>query len=143
MSDLQHDLRMFTGTDQWFRHPFNSNLLYTDGVKFFAEHCGNGAYWFLDIIATELADLQETEDFLTIDLVVKAEEAQADIIVGDGNGGRALHQAHRLHRRARWHLEVLPCQQRHVVAQRVLSHDTTAQPRNRLGVASQLELATF
>ena len=87
MSDLQHDLRMFTGTDQWFRHRFNSNLLYTDGVKFFAEHCGNGAYWFLDIIATELADLQETEDFLTIDLVVKAEEAQADIIVGDGNGG--------------------------------------------------------
>lgn len=44
---LSADLKMFTGTEQWFRHPLSSNFLYTDGVKFFAEHCGGGAYWFL------------------------------------------------------------------------------------------------
>ena len=81
---LSADLKMFTGTEQWFRHPLSSNFLYTDGVKFFAEHCGGGAYWFLDILATELADLQETEDFMSITLIVV--DSSAKILVDDGNG---------------------------------------------------------
>jgi hypothetical protein len=81
---LSADLKMFTGTEQWFKHPLSSNFLYTDGVKFFAEHCGGGAYWFLDILATELADLQETEDFMSITLIVV--DKSAKILVDDGNG---------------------------------------------------------
>ena len=81
---LSADLKMFTGTEQWFNHPLSSNFLYTDGVKFFAEHCGGGAYWFLDILATELADLQETEDFMSITLIVV--DSSAKILVDDGNG---------------------------------------------------------
>ena len=81
---LSADLKMFTGTEQWFRHPLSSNFLYTDGVKFFSEHCGGGAYWFLDILATELADLQETEDFMSITLIVV--DSSAKILVDDGNG---------------------------------------------------------
>ena len=81
---LSADLKMFTGTEQWFKHPLSSNFLYTDGVKFFAEHCGGGAYWFLDILATELADLQETEDFMSITLIVV--DSSAKILVDDGNG---------------------------------------------------------
>ena len=81
---LSADLKMFTGTEQWFRHPLSSNFLYTDGVKFFAEHCGGGAYWFLDILATELADLQETEDFMSITLDVV--DSSAKITADDGNG---------------------------------------------------------
>jgi len=84
MSALSADLKMFTGTEQWFRHPLSSNLLYTDGVKFFAEHCGGGAYWFLDILATELADLQETEEFMSITLDVV--DSSAKITADDGNG---------------------------------------------------------
>jgi len=83
-ADLAADLKMFQGTDTWFRHPLCHNFLYTDGVKFFAEHCGNGAYWFLDIIATEVAELQETEEFLSIHLIV--EDDKALISVSDGNG---------------------------------------------------------
>tara|TARA_R110000822_G_scaffold138998_1_gene276584 strand:+ start:546 stop:929 length:384 start_codon:yes stop_codon:yes gene_type:complete len=79
---LRGDLRMFDGTAQWYRHPFNSNLLYTDGTKFFAEKAG--AYWFLDIVATELADLMETEEFMVIALNVKG--MSATITAGDGNG---------------------------------------------------------
>ena len=82
---LSADLKMFTGTEQWFRHPLSSNFLYTDGVKFFAEHCGGGAYWFLDILATELADLQETEDFMSITLDVFDDDS-AKITADDGNG---------------------------------------------------------
>ena len=81
---LSADLKMFTGTEQWFRHPLSSNFLYTDGVKFFTEHCGGGALWFLDILATELADLQETEDFMSIVLIVV--DKSAKILVDDGNG---------------------------------------------------------
>ena len=81
---LSADLKMFTGTEQWFRHPLSSNFLYTDGVKFFAEHCGGGAYWFLDILATELADLQETEEFMSITLDVV--DSSAKITADDGNG---------------------------------------------------------
>ena len=84
MSALSADLKMFTGTEQWFRHPLSSNFLYTDGVKFFAEHCGGGAYWFLDILATELADLQETENFMSITLDVV--DSSAKITADDGNG---------------------------------------------------------
>ena len=79
---LRGDLRMFDGTAHWYRHPFNSNLLYTDGTKFFAEKAG--AYWFLDIVATELADLMETEEFMVIALDVKG--TSATITAGDGNG---------------------------------------------------------
>ena len=81
---LSADLKMFTGTEQWFRHPLSSNFLYTDGVKFFAEHCGGGAYWFLDILATELADLQEKEEFMSITLDVV--DSSAKITADDGNG---------------------------------------------------------
>ena len=84
MSALSADLKMFTGTEQWFRHPLSSNFLYTDGVKFFAEHCGGGAYWFLDILATELADLQEKEEFMSITLNVV--DRSAKITADDGNG---------------------------------------------------------
>ena len=84
MSALSADLQMFMGTEQWFRHPLSSNFKYTDGVKFFAEHCGGGAYWFLDILATELADLQEKEEFMSITLDVV--DSSAKITADDGNG---------------------------------------------------------
>ena len=80
--ELRGHLRMFDGTVNWYKHPFNSNMHYTDGVKFFAESAG--AYWFLDIVATELADLQETEDFMSVELNVK--NYKAKITADDGNG---------------------------------------------------------
>jgi hypothetical protein len=43
------DLMQFTGTEHWYRHPFNRAVLYTDGAKFVAERAG--AYWLLDEIA--------------------------------------------------------------------------------------------
>jgi len=88
--DLAGNLAMFQGTDTWYRHPLCHNFLYTDGVKFFAEHMGNGAYWFLDIIATEVAELQEQEEFLAITLKVNQQNKagnQAVINVTDGNSG--------------------------------------------------------
>jgi hypothetical protein len=43
------DLRQFTGTEHWYRHPLNRAVLYTDGAHYVAEK--GGAYWLLDEIA--------------------------------------------------------------------------------------------
>ena len=43
------ELAQFTGSDNWYRHSINRNVLYTDGAQHVAEH--GGAYWLLDEIA--------------------------------------------------------------------------------------------
>lgn len=75
------DLKQFIGTEHWYRHPLVRAVLYTDGVKFFAEKAG--AYWFLDILATEVYPLLKKEPFLLIRLIVQGHKAQ--ILVDDGN----------------------------------------------------------
>ena len=82
--DLQSSLGQFIGTEQYHFNPLYRWLRYTDGVKYFAENAGGGAYWFLDIIGTELVSLARSQDFLTVDLKVHANES-CDIVVTDGN----------------------------------------------------------
>ncbi len=82
-NELACALRQFTGTDHWYRHPLNRNMLYTDGVKYFADNAGNGAYWFLDICATELYELQAEEGFISVWLDVQDDKAM--IAADDGN----------------------------------------------------------
>jgi hypothetical protein len=43
------DLAQFTGSENWYRHGINRNVLYTDGAQHVAEH--GEAYWLLDEIA--------------------------------------------------------------------------------------------
>jgi hypothetical protein len=43
------DLLQFTGSENWYRHPINRAVLYTDGAKYVSET--GGAYWLLDEIA--------------------------------------------------------------------------------------------
>ena len=45
----EDDLRQFTGTDNWYRHGINRDVLYTDGAMHVAEE--GGAHWLLDAIA--------------------------------------------------------------------------------------------
>ena len=47
------NLAQFTGTETWYRHSLCPKILYTDGAKYVAEK--GGAYWLLDIIATNNA----------------------------------------------------------------------------------------
>ena len=50
---LTQDLRHFTGSMDLYKHPdFLGGILYTEGVQHFCEKAG--AYWFLDIISTEI-----------------------------------------------------------------------------------------
>ena len=43
------DINQFTGTEQWFRHPLNRDVLFTEGTRYVADEAG--AYWLLDEIA--------------------------------------------------------------------------------------------
>jgi hypothetical protein len=53
---LAQDLRHFTGSMDLYKQPdFLGGMLYTEGVQHFCEKAG--AYWFLDIISTEIHSL--------------------------------------------------------------------------------------
>ncbi len=45
----ERDLMQFTGSENWYRHAINRNVLFTDGAKYVADE--GSAYWLLDEIA--------------------------------------------------------------------------------------------
>ena len=79
------DLAQFTGSEHWYRHGINRNVLYTDGAQYVAEHAG--AYWLLD----EIALIQPydkrvaAEEFQVWKLAVKPDNS-ATLTCDDGNG---------------------------------------------------------
>jgi hypothetical protein len=79
------DLRHFTGSENWYRHGLNRDVLFTDGAKYVADQ--GGAYWLLDEIA--LAQRYQkavaAEEFQVWTLTVKADRTAA-LTCGDGNG---------------------------------------------------------
>ena len=79
------DLRHFTGSENWYRHGRNRDVLFTDGAKYVADQ--GGAYWLLDEIA--LAQRYQkavaAEEFQVWTLTVKADRTAA-LTCEDGNG---------------------------------------------------------
>lgn len=84
--ELKHELKNFTGTETWWRHNLNRAMTYTDGVKFFAENAGGGAYWFLDVVATEVFPLLKDEEFILV--VLHSFDDKALLFADDGNGNK-------------------------------------------------------
>ena len=87
------ELRQFTGTENWYRHNLARTVLYTDGVQYLAEKAG--AYWLIDIIATESVMLPNLkgEGFQVWKLTIDTQGSGADLVVDDGNGNE-LHRRH-------------------------------------------------
>ena len=80
----EHDLAQFTGSDNWYRHGINRNVLFTDGAKHVADEAG--AYWLLDTIA--ICQHSEArvaaEDFQVWKLTVRSDRT-ATLVCEDGN----------------------------------------------------------
>ena len=80
----ESDLAQFTGTEHWYRHGINRNVLFTDGAKYVADQAG--AYWLLD----EIAIFQPydkhvaAEEFQVWKLAVKPDNS-ATLTCEDGN----------------------------------------------------------
>lgn len=79
-----NDLTQFTGSENWYRHPINPTVLYTDGAKYIAEHAG--AYWLLDEIALiqRYNKRVEAEEFQVWKLAVNADQSGV-LTCEDGN----------------------------------------------------------
>jgi len=79
------DLDNFTGTENWYRHGLMPNVLYTDGVRYLAEHAQ--AHWLIDKIASlQLLPNIKGEEFQVWRLKVDDRTAKLTCTDG-GNGG--------------------------------------------------------
>jgi hypothetical protein len=86
--NMATDLKQFTGTEVWYKHPFSKTITYTEGVQYLAEK--GGAYWLLDelVLAQRLPRVKK-EEFQVWTLTVKdhlAIDAMATLTCEDGNG---------------------------------------------------------
>lgn len=75
--ELYNLLRQHSGADEVFYHSLVRNFFYTPGVRDFAKNAGQGAYWLLDILATEpaITKLVNKEGFGLVLLTVKGTKA--------------------------------------------------------------------
>lgn len=82
------DLTQFTGSENWYCHNLNRNIVYTDGAQYLAE--AGGAYWLLDEIA--LANAYErmvnAEEFQVWTLKKNKSGSDAILTCEDGNSNR-------------------------------------------------------
>jgi len=92
--DLIFDFSAFTGSLNHYSYklPMTPELKLTDGTKAFAEKMG--AYWLMDIVATEFLPLLSDEDYIIfIEVNVKADNSA--LIYGHdgdkGDGQKTLH----------------------------------------------------
>ena len=85
--DLIFDFTAFTGSLNQYSHklPMTPELRLTDGTKAFAERMG--AYWFMDIIATEFLPLLSEEDYIIFIEVTVNDDNSAVIVGTDGDKG--------------------------------------------------------
>jgi len=81
------DLSGFYGSADKYVHslPMTPDLLLTEGVKYFAEKAG--AYWFMDIVATEFVPKLSEEDYIIFIQVTVDSDNSAVIIGSDGDKG--------------------------------------------------------
>ena len=79
----ENTLRQFTGSETWYRHGINRNVLFTDGAKFVADD--GGAYWLLDTIAIcQMEPRVKAEEFQVWKLSVHPDRSGA-LVCEDGN----------------------------------------------------------
>jgi hypothetical protein len=80
----KHDLMQFTGSENWYRHGINPNVLFTDGAKYLADE--GGAYWLLDTIAIcqRFEKSVAAEPFQVWKLTVRPDRT-AVLVCEDGN----------------------------------------------------------
>jgi hypothetical protein len=79
-----NDLAQFNGSENWYRHGINPNVLFTDGAKYVAD--AGGAYWLLDTIAIcqRFEKSVAAEPFQVWKLTVRPDRT-ASLVCEDGN----------------------------------------------------------
>lgn len=79
-----HELALFTGTSNWYRHGLVRTILLTDGARYVADNAG--AYWLLDEIAlAQVDDGQVAREAFQL-WVLMVDGSEATLSCEDGNG---------------------------------------------------------
>jgi hypothetical protein len=81
--ELRAALSQITGTDGYHYNRLYPKMNYTDGVRFFLHNAGGGAYWFLDIIGTEIFPIHQRGEDLVV-IVLESKDGEALITANDG-----------------------------------------------------------
>lgn len=77
------DLDGFTGSENFYQHGLNPNVLFSDGAKYVADKAG--AYWLLDEIAVaQIVRRVAAEEFQVWKLKVRADRS-AELSCDDGD----------------------------------------------------------
>ena len=80
----EHDLAQFTGSENWYRHGINRNVLFTDGAKHVADE--GGAYWLLDAIAIcQRSEARVASEEFQVWKLSVASDRTATLVCEDGN----------------------------------------------------------
>lgn len=82
--ELYQALRQFMGGgEDIYKHALVKSFNYTEGVREFAQEAGNGAYWLLDILATEPAIIKHIKDCGFALVLLKVTGSTALLTVAD------------------------------------------------------------
>jgi hypothetical protein len=78
-------LNQFTGSEHWYRHWANRQILFTDGAEHVAKY--GGALWLLDeiVFAQKAEKAVAAEEFQVWTLKVDLNKRNAMLTCGDGN----------------------------------------------------------
>lgn len=80
----ESELSQFTGSENWYRHDINRNVLFTDGAKYVADE--GGAYWLLDAIAiAQRFEKNVAAEELQVWKLKVNEDRTANLVCDDGN----------------------------------------------------------
>lgn len=78
-------LSQFTGSENWYRHPINRKVTFTDGAKYVADTAG--AYWLLDEIAIiQPYDKRVAAEAFQLWKLTVSKDSTALLTCDDGNG---------------------------------------------------------
>jgi hypothetical protein len=90
--ELHSALRQFWGSETLYQHPFNRRVVYTEGMKFFFDNAGNGAYWLLDILITQPEILKPMRELGIVFVRLKVTGSHAMLTVNADDGEPALYE---------------------------------------------------
>lgn len=77
------DLARFTGTERYYRHPYNRNVLFTDGVRYVAET--GEVHWLVDNIAFLQSDKAVSAEAFQVWKLTLQPDRSATLTCEDGN----------------------------------------------------------
>lgn len=83
MKNLLQDLKDFTGSETFYRHGLYRKFVYTEGVRYLAEHAG--AYWLLDYIFSKQGIKAIGKEGFQAWIIRVRENNGAVIVLEDGN----------------------------------------------------------